>query len=168
MGRIGGGQDLATSFAHERSAPMMNVGQRVVTETRVPTLSVVPEEEPVAELAGVLLRAEALGESGHVLEGLELRLAEWVLVWAVRPRVRLGHAQALSLHDPRVAADPDLARATMRAMFIGGGSAARRSSGLPHCHRAKRDRDLLLRRAVDSSVRIVRSVELHGLVSSCS
>ena len=43
--------------------------------------------------AGILDRAEARGEVGAVLEGLELRLGEGVVVGDVRPRVGLGDAQ---------------------------------------------------------------------------
>ncbi len=53
-------------------------------------LVVVPGEERAADLAGVLERAEAVGEVGAVLEGLELRLRERVVVGDVGPRVGLA------------------------------------------------------------------------------
>ena len=54
---------------------------------------VVPGEEGPAERAGVLERAEAVGELGPVLEGLELGLGEGVVVGDVRPAVGLGDAE---------------------------------------------------------------------------
>ena len=54
---------------------------------------VVPAEEVPAESRGVLDAAEALREVGPVLEGLEARLGERVVVGDVRSRMRLGDAE---------------------------------------------------------------------------
>ena len=56
-------------------------------------LGVVPGEEDVAVGAGVLDRAEARREVRPVLQRLELRLGERVVVGDVRPAVGLGDAQ---------------------------------------------------------------------------
>ena len=54
--------------------------KRRLADAGVAVLVVVPAEEPAAEGAGVLDGAEAVGEVGPVLEGLELALGERVVV----------------------------------------------------------------------------------------
>ena len=54
---------------------------------------VVPGEEAAAEVLGVLNAAEARGEFGLVLEGLEVGFGERIVVGGVRPAVRLGDAE---------------------------------------------------------------------------
>jgi len=56
-------------------------------------LGVVPGEEDLAEAAGVVGRAETLGELGPVLQGLELTFRERVVIGDMRPAVGLGDAQ---------------------------------------------------------------------------
>lgn len=56
-------------------------------------LEVVPVEKVLAETASVLMRAEAVGEAGPVLERLEVALGERVVVRDVGTRVRLRDAQ---------------------------------------------------------------------------
>ena len=54
---------------------------------------VVSAEEPLAVGSAILDAAEAPGEVGTVLQGLELRLGERVVVRGVRPAVGLGELQ---------------------------------------------------------------------------
>ena|SRR5450830_333753 len=54
---------------------------------------VVPGEELLTVSASVFDAAKALREVGTVLERLELRLGEWVVVADIRSAVGLGHFQ---------------------------------------------------------------------------
>ena len=54
---------------------------------------VVPREEDLAMGAGVRDGAEAFGEVGPVFQGLEVGLAEGVVIAGVGPAVGLGDAQ---------------------------------------------------------------------------
>src|SRR5215467_7321678 len=56
-------------------------------------LGVVPEEERVAVHPGILNRAETRRECRAILERLELRFREWVVVRDMRPGVGLRHAE---------------------------------------------------------------------------
>jgi len=56
-------------------------------------LVVLPVEELAAELQGLFVAGEAVGEVGAVLERLELALGERVVIRDVRPAVRLGDPQ---------------------------------------------------------------------------
>ena len=74
-------------------------------EGRVVVFGVVPGGKALAEGAGVLDRAEAVGELGTVLEGFELAFGEGVVVGDARAAVALGDAevgqekgQGLGLH----------------------------------------------------------------------
>jgi len=68
-------------------------GRRHHPDAEVPMFVVVPAEEPLAVCACILDAAEAPGEVGTVLQGLELRLGERVVVGDVRPAVGLGDLQ---------------------------------------------------------------------------
>ncbi len=59
---------------------VMNIGGRQQPEAAVMMLGVVPGEEDVAVSPGVLDRTEPLGEGRPVLQRLELRLRERVVV----------------------------------------------------------------------------------------
>src|SRR5207244_11009089 len=76
-----------------RGEPIMHIVRREQPEPDVMMLVVVPGEEVAAEAAPVFERTETVREAGPVLEGLELRLGEWVVVRDVRPRVALGDAE---------------------------------------------------------------------------
>ena len=65
---------------------MVHVVGRQQAEAAVPVLGVVPGEERVAVGAGIVDRAEALREVRPVLQGLELRLREGVVVGDVGRR----------------------------------------------------------------------------------
>ena len=76
------------------------VGEAVVDVVRgqeadaaVSMLAVVPVEKGAAMGAAVLRGAEALGKVGPVLERLELRLGERIVVRDARPRVALRDAE---------------------------------------------------------------------------
>lgn len=56
-------------------------------------LLVVPGKESLTESTGFLDTAEALGELGAILEGLELRLGKRVVIAGMWPAVRLGDPQ---------------------------------------------------------------------------
>jgi len=71
----------------------MDIGRREHGEAGVMVVEVVPVEEVAAEGARVLHGAEALGKVRPVLECLELRFAERVVVGDVGPGVRLGDAE---------------------------------------------------------------------------
>jgi len=60
--------------------PMMHVVRREEPEPDVVMLGVVPGEEVPAKAARVLDRSEALWEIEPVLQGLELRLGERIVV----------------------------------------------------------------------------------------
>jgi hypothetical protein len=80
-----------------RCSPAVDVGRGVVPDAGMTMVLVVPAEEATAEGAGVLQRAEAVGELGPVLEGLELRLRVGVVVGAVRPGVLLVTPRSASI-----------------------------------------------------------------------
>ena len=73
---------------------MMNVGRRQQAEASVTMFGVVPGEEDAAVGPDVLDRAEPLGECRPVLQRLELRLRERVVVGDVRAGMSLGDAEA--------------------------------------------------------------------------
>src|SRR5450759_3808345 len=68
-------------------APVMDLRRGEIGDPGVPVLVVVPGEELLPEGAALLDRAEAVGELRAVLECLELRLREGVVVRDVRPAV---------------------------------------------------------------------------------
>jgi hypothetical protein len=70
----------------------MHVVGRQQSKTAVMVLGVVPREKDVAVGPDVLDRAEPLWEGGPVLQRLELRFGEWVVVGDVKT--------AMGLHDP--------------------------------------------------------------------
>jgi hypothetical protein len=69
---------------------VMDVGRRQQAEAGMMVFHVVPREEDVAVGPGILDRGEPLGECRAVLERLEVRLREWVVVGDVRSGMGLG------------------------------------------------------------------------------
>ena len=74
MSGVGHLEDASPLDLDERCTTEVDVGRRVEAQARVMVLMVVPAEEALAEVAGVLERAEVLGELRAILEGLELSL----------------------------------------------------------------------------------------------
>lgn len=62
-------------------------------DTRVAVNVVVPGGKDLAKTAAILDAAEAIGELGAVLHGLELALGIGIVVGGVRAAVRLGDAE---------------------------------------------------------------------------
>jgi hypothetical protein len=87
---------IGDGLAHDEDlvvvAPMQRV-RRDQADAAVAVFVVVPAEGVTGPGAGVLDRAEATGIAGTVLEGLELRLAEGVVVRDVRPAQALRDAE---------------------------------------------------------------------------
>src|SRR6188472_3712677 len=72
---------------------VVHVGGNVQAQPSMAMFVVVPAEEGLAVPTGGLDRVEPVGEIGPILQCLELRLAERVVVGHVRARVRLGDAE---------------------------------------------------------------------------
>ena len=87
MSRIGGGEHGAARGDALLSQAEVHVVGRQQAEAAVVMGGVVPGEELVPVGTGVLDRAKAIGERRPVLEGLELRLRERVVVGDVRAAV---------------------------------------------------------------------------------
>ena len=102
MGRPGGESFRVRRVGrreHGRSRSYALIGQAVMhirgrqqAEAGMMVFGVVPDEEGVAVGAGVLDRAETRRERRPVLQCLELRLRERVVVGDVWTAVSLGHA----------------------------------------------------------------------------
>src|SRR5512141_2311817 len=88
MGGVGTGQRLSATRQNGRSASVMHVRRCEPGQGAVMVLVVVPGEEVGAVRAAVLETPESGRKIGTILEGLELCLAEGVVVRDVRPRVR--------------------------------------------------------------------------------
>src|SRR5262245_1779481 len=73
--------------------PVVNVMRGHEPEGTVAMLRVVPREEPLAEGLRILVGPESVREVRPVLEGLELRLGEGVVIGDVGPGVRRHDAQ---------------------------------------------------------------------------
>ena len=80
------GQDL-------RRLTEVHAGRSEQLEPAVEMLVVVPREELPAEVAGVVVGVEAVGEVGMVFEGFELAFRERVVVGDVRSAVRLVYSE---------------------------------------------------------------------------
>src|SRR6266851_9471440 len=93
VGGVGGGQHVGAGRLDGLRAAVVHIGGSVQAQRRMPVVVVVPGEEDLAVGPGVLDRAELAGEGGPVLEGLELRFGERVVVGDVRAGMRLGDAQ---------------------------------------------------------------------------
>jgi hypothetical protein len=74
-------------FALRCGESKVDVVRREQPDSDVVMLGVVPGEEVAAEAACVLERTESVRKVGPVLQGLELRFGEWVVVRDVWPRV---------------------------------------------------------------------------------
>lgn len=75
------------------SLAMVDRGRSHEADAGMAMLFVVPLEEALAVSAGFFDAAEALGEVRAVLQGLELRLREGVVVGDVGAAVGLGHIE---------------------------------------------------------------------------
>lgn len=90
------------SFEHASPLGQSSFGQTVRHVVRrekgqraVRMLVVVPIDQVTRAVTRVLEAAEAPRELGTVIHGLELRLAERIVVRRVRPDVSLGHAEII-------------------------------------------------------------------------
>src|SRR5450830_1723596 len=93
MLRGGGGDDAMAGIENLLGPAVMDLGRSQISDAGVVVLVVVPGEEPLAEDAPLLDRAEAAGELRAVLQGLELRLRDGVVVGHVGPAVGLFDTQ---------------------------------------------------------------------------
>ena len=94
--RMGGERGIERDGAlrgERRSGAVMDGGRRHQADAAVAVFVVVPAEELLAVSASIFDRAEAIGEVGPVLQGLELRLGVRIVVRDVRPAVGLGDLQ---------------------------------------------------------------------------
>jgi hypothetical protein len=87
MGGECGPKDGGAFVGPLSSEAVVYVVGREETDAAVAVLAVVPGEEVDAVRSCVLRRSEAFREIGTILEGLELRLGERVVVGDVRPRM---------------------------------------------------------------------------------
>ena len=87
------GEHPRALFMFRRGESQVHVVRREQSQPDVMMLGVVPGEEVAAEAAPVLDRAEPFRKVGPVLQGLELRLGERVVVRDMGARVRLGDAE---------------------------------------------------------------------------
>jgi hypothetical protein len=74
-------------------AIVMDLGHQQADAT-VKVLGVVPGDEALAQAAGLLDRAEAFGELGSVLQGLELTSRGRAVIGGMRPAMGFGDAPA--------------------------------------------------------------------------
>src|SRR5580693_7120023 len=88
-----GAEDCAATVDRLRREAVVHVVRRAETERAVAVLAVVPVEEGAAVVTRVLDVREAVGEAGAILERLEVRLRERVIVRDVWSRVGLGDAE---------------------------------------------------------------------------
>ena len=119
MGGVRGGEHAGARLDPLLGQPVVDVVGREQAEADVAVLGVVPGEEVLAVGARVLDRAEAVGEIGPVLERLELRLGERVVVRrrgaasgsCVTPRSASSSATGFDVIDePAVGVERELAR----------------------------------------------------------
>src|ERR1700758_794882 len=85
VGGVGGTEHTGPLLGDDFGGAVVNVGGRVKCQPGVAMLIVVPREEVLAVGTRRLDRGEPAGEVGPVLQRLELRLAERVVVRDVRP-----------------------------------------------------------------------------------
>lgn len=93
MSLVGRRQDLLTVSRHLGGQAGMHVRRGQPADAAMPMLVVVPLEELLAERPRLLQRAEAPGETGPVLQRLELAFREGIIVGDMGSAVGLGHAQ---------------------------------------------------------------------------
>jgi hypothetical protein len=95
LGVLGPGvaQDGRACFSPTLCEAVVQVVRREHPDPAVAVLPVVPLEKRAAMGARVFQRAEALGEVRPILEGLELRLGEGIIVGDAGARMGLGDAK---------------------------------------------------------------------------
>ena len=98
---VGGAQNLGAPLPLGRGQTIVDVVGGHQAQGTVPVLGVVPREEALAENLGVLVRPEPSREVRPVLEGLELRLGEGVVVGDVRAAVRAWSRRGRPAARPR-------------------------------------------------------------------
>ena len=97
MGRVGRREHSRSRRDTLLGQAVMHVNGRQQAEAGMMVLSVVPGEEALAVRSGVLNRAEPLREVRAVLQRLELRLRERVVVGDVGAAMRPRDPQVLNL-----------------------------------------------------------------------
>src|SRR5680860_1324919 len=90
---VGRGQDDGALLTHGAGVSVVDVSGCVKAKTAMTMNVVVPGEETLAVSSGGFDRVEPLGEVGPVLQGLERRLRERVVIGHMRTRVGLGDAE---------------------------------------------------------------------------
>src|SRR5579872_6140818 len=90
---MGGGEHDGACRAASGAKAVVHLPRREQAERTVVVFMVVPVEQVAGAAACVLGAAEAIGEFRAVLQRLEVRLAEWVVIRYVRPTVSLGDAE---------------------------------------------------------------------------
>ena len=93
MDLIGGIEDFSSGFLRLFCQTVMNSFQGEQPDPRMPMFCVIPGKEVLAEAPAVLNAAKTTREIRTVLEGLELRLGEQVVIARIRPAVGLGDSQ---------------------------------------------------------------------------
>src|ERR1700680_3937391 len=89
MRRVGGGEDVLPMRAHRSGPAEVDNGGREEAEPAVTALVVVPAKKVLPERAAILDRSESFRKLGTVLERLELRFRERIVVGHLRAAVRL-------------------------------------------------------------------------------
>jgi hypothetical protein len=80
VAKVGFGEDRGAGGSNLGCMSIVDVVRGVVGDPGVPVIGVVPGVEGAGVLAGVFEAAEPVGEVGPVLQGLELRFAERVVI----------------------------------------------------------------------------------------
>src|SRR3954447_16390456 len=93
MGCVGGVEDAGALVADDLGEAVVDVSGGVKAEPGMAMLVVVPAEEVHAVRSRGFDRGESGGEVGPVLQRLELRFAERVVIRDVGPGVGLGDAE---------------------------------------------------------------------------
>ena len=93
MGSERGIEGDGALLGERRSGAVVDGGRSHQADTAVAMFVVVPVEEVLAVSAGVLDRAETIGEVRSVLQGFELRLGVWIVIRDMRAAVGLGNIE---------------------------------------------------------------------------
>ena len=93
MPRVGGVQDVLPLRPYGGRLADVDDGGRQEADRAMTMFVVVPGEEHLPERTAILDRAESLGKLGTVLERLEVRFREGVIVGNMRAAVGFRHAE---------------------------------------------------------------------------